>query len=195
MRIHIKLILVTILLLAVGVSAQSARLSFDNLDALEKKASEIIEVNVDGKMLNLAKRVLLKVNDKDAKKVGEAIRGLEGVYVRVFNFENENEYDIAEVDAIRNQLSSPGWEKLAKVRSKKNNQKIDVYTMFQGDDISGIAVVLSEKKKLALVNVIGPIDIDTLVELSGKLNIPEIDLIIGDSEKKVVKTTKKDNDN
>ena len=51
-----------------------------------------------------------------------------------------------------------------------------------------------ERRRLALVNVIGPVDIDTLVELSGKLNIPEIDLVIGDSEKKVVKTTKKAND-
>ena len=34
----------------------------------------------------------------------------------------------------------------------------------------------SESKSIALVNVIGPIDIDLLVELSGKLNIPKIDI-------------------
>ncbi len=193
-----NLVCITVILLAIAfsafsVSAQTARLKFDNLAELEKKASEIVEVDVDGKILNLAKRVLLKVNDADAKKVGEAIKGLEGVYVRVFNFENENEYDIAQVESIRAQLALPGWEKLAKVRAKKNNQKIDVYTMFQGDNISGIAVLLTEKKRLALVNVIGPIDIDTLVELSGKLNIPEIDVIVGDGNKKTAKSD--DNDN
>ena len=31
-------------------------------------------------------------------------------------------------------------------------------------------------KNVALVNVIGPIDIDTLVELSGHLNVPKIDI-------------------
>ena len=105
-----------------------------------------------------------------------AISGLQGIYVRVFNFENENEYNPADVEMIRSQLQSPGWEKLANVRSKKNNQKIDVYTMFTGDTMSGLAVVISESKSVAIVNVIGPIDIDLLAELGGKLNIPNIEI-------------------
>ncbi|MEZ5427923.1 MAG: DUF4252 domain-containing protein [Pyrinomonadaceae bacterium] len=174
----LKLLLPAIILLsAFAVNAQqSARLRFDNLDHLEERATDVIEVNIDGNLLNLAKRVLVKVKDPNAQKVGQAIEGLKGIYVRVFNFENDNEYNIADVDAIRNQLQTPGWEKLANVRSKKNNQKIDVYTMFEGDAMSGVAVVISEKKSIALVNVIGPIDIDLLVELSGKLNIPRIEL-------------------
>jgi hypothetical protein len=48
--------------------------------------------------------------------------------------------------------------------------------MFTGDLMSGVAVVVSESKSIAVVNVIGPIDIDLLAELSGKLNIPRIDI-------------------
>ena len=59
---------------------------------------------------------------------------------------------------------------------RKNNQKIDVYTMFTGDTMSGLAVVISESKSVAIVNVIGPIDIDLLAELGGKLNIPNIEI-------------------
>ncbi len=159
-----------------ALNAQDARLQFDNLKALENRARDIVEVNIDGKILTLAKRVLIKVNDKDAQKVGDAIRDLEGIYVRVYRFENENEYNMADVDMIRSQLSNPGWVKLANVRSKKNNQKIDVYTMFTGDIMSGVAVVISENKSIAVVNVIGPIDIELLAELGGKLNIPNIDI-------------------
>jgi hypothetical protein len=83
---------------------------------------------------------------------------------------------MAEVDGLRAELNSPGWEQLANVRSKRNNQKVDVYTMFSGDIMSGVAVVISEAKSVAVINVIGPIDIETLVELSGKLNIPKIDI-------------------
>ncbi len=162
--------------LAVSATAQDARLRFDNLRQLEDRATDVVEVNIDGKILTLAKRVLLKVNDKDAKTVGEAIQGLEAIYVRVLRFENENEYSTADVEMIRSQLQTPGWEKLANVRSKKNNQKIDVYTMFSGDVMSGVAVLISESKSIALVNVIGPIDIDLLAELGGKLNIPEMDI-------------------
>ena len=161
---------------AVSVNAQDARLQFERLNGLETKARDVVEVNIDGKLLDLAKRVMVKVDDPDSKKIGQAISGLKGIYVRVYNFENENEYNIADIDAIRSQLNSSGWEKLANVRSKKNNQKVDVYTMFTGDVMSGVAVVLSESKSIAVVNVIGPIDIDMLAELSGKMNIPRIEI-------------------
>lgn len=171
--------LAAMLVLALGVvttHAQDARLNFEKLNALESTARDIVEVNIDGKLLELAKRVTVKVNDENAKKVAQAISGLKGIYVRVYNFERENEYNIGDVDELRRQLNAPGWEKLANVRSKKNNQKVDVFTMFTGEMMSGVAVVISESKSIAVVNVIGPIDIDLLVELSGKLNIPKIDI-------------------
>ena len=161
-----------------GVCGQDARIQFERLKGMETQATDVVEVNIDGKMLDLAKRVTLKIKDKDGdiKKIGEAISGLKGIYVRVYRFENENEYNMADVDALRAQLNSPGWEKLANVRSKRNNQKVDVFTMFTGEIMSGVAVVISEAKSVAVINVIGPIDIETLVELSGKMNIPKIDI-------------------
>jgi hypothetical protein len=165
------------------VNAQDSRLHFEKLNRLEDRAIDVVEVNIDGKLLDLAKRVLNKSNDADARKVGQAIAGLRGIYVRVFNFANENEYNIADVEEIRSQLQTPGWEKLVNVRSKRNNQKIDIYTMFQGDTMSGVAVVVSEAKSVALINVIGPIDIDLLTEMSGRLNIPKIDIERENQEK------------
>ena len=174
----LKIILPVLLLLAaITANAQdAARLRFDRLNGLENKAEEVVEVNIDGKLLDLAKRVMVKVDDPDSKKIGQAISGLKGIYVRVYNFANENEYNIADVEEIRSQLNAPGWEKLANVRSKKNNQKIDIFTMFTGDVMSGVAIVVSESKSIAVVNVIGPIDIDLLAELSGKMNIPKIEI-------------------
>ena len=173
----LKIIMLLFALTAtITVSAQDARLQFERLNGLENRAQDVVEVNIDGKLLDLAKRVMVKVNDPNSKKVAQAISGLKGIYVRVYNFEKENEYNIADVEQIRSQLNAPGWEKLANVRSKKNNQKVDVYTMFTGDVMSGVAVVLSESKSIALVNIIGPIDIDLLAELSGKLNIPKIEI-------------------
>jgi len=172
----LKFILLSLFVLPIAANAQDARLRFEKLTGLETRARDVVEVNIDGKLLELAKRVMVKVNDRDAKKVAQAISGLKGIYVRVFNFENENEYNMADIDEIRAQLQSPGWERLANVRSKKNNQKVDVYTMFTGDVMSGVAVVVSESKSIAVVNVIGPIDIELLAEMSGKLNIPKIDI-------------------
>jgi hypothetical protein len=173
----LKIILILLFLLTANfANAQDARLRFERLEILENKALDVVEVNIDGKLLDLAKRVLLKVKDQDAQKVSQAISGLKGIYVRVYNFESENEYNLADVEEIRSQLQAPGWERLANVRSKRNNQKVDVFTMFSGDVMSGVAVVVSESKSVALVNVIGPIDIDLLAELSGKMNIPKIEI-------------------
>lgn len=165
-----------LLLAIVSANAQDARLRFENLNKLEDKASDVVEVNIDGKLLETAKRAMTKVSDEDTKKVAQAISGLKGIYVRVYNFEKENNYNVSDVEQVRSQMQSPGWEKLVNVRSKKNNQKIDVFTMFTGDLVSGVAVVVSEAKTIAVVNVVGAIDIDTLVELSGKMNIPKIDI-------------------
>lgn len=162
---------------AFAASAQeAARLRFEKLNGLETRARDVVEVNVEGKLLDLARRVMSKSKDPDAQKAAVAIRDLKAIYVRVYNFENENEYNPADIDEIRAQLNTSGWERLANVRSKRNNQKIDVYTMFTGNVMSGVAVVVSSTKSIALVNVIGPIDIDMLAELGGKLNIPDIDI-------------------
>lgn len=163
-------------LLTLAVNAQDAKLRFDNLNGLESKARDVVEVNIEGKLLDMARRVMSKTKNADTQKVSQAIKDLKGIYVRVYNFENENEFNPADVDSVRTQLNSPGWERLANVRSRKNNQKVDVFTMFSGDVMSGLAVVVTEAKSVAVVNVVGPIDLDLLMELSGKLSIPELDI-------------------
>jgi hypothetical protein len=172
----LKLMLLLFGLTAMTANAQDAHLRFERLNLLENKAQDVVEVNIDGKLLDLAKRVMVKVDDPNSKKIGQAISGLKGIYVRVYTFEKENEYNITDIEEIRLQLNAPGWERLANVRSKKNNQKVDVFTMFTGDQMSGVAVIVSASKSIAVVNVIGPIDIDLLAEMSGKLNIPKIEI-------------------
>ena len=105
----LKIILPMLLLLAaITANAQdAARLRFERLNGLETKAEEVVEVNIDGKLLDLAKRVMVKVDDPNSKKIGQAISGLKGIYVRVYNFKNENEYNVADVDEIRSQLDAP----------------------------------------------------------------------------------------
>ena len=172
-------------LLSTAANAQNARLHFEKLDHLGTIAHDSVEVNVDGKMLDLVKRVTMKINDADAQKVAQAISGLKGIYVRVYNFAKENEYNVADVDALRSELNTPGWEKLANVKSKANNQKVDVFTMFAGDKMDGVAVIVSDAKSVAVINVIGMIDIESLVELtqSGKFNIPKLDIDVGNNKK------------
>ena len=63
---------------AVAVDAQDAKLHFERLSALETKARDVVEVNVDGKLLDLAKRVTTKINDKDERTIGQVTASSSG---------------------------------------------------------------------------------------------------------------------
>ena len=91
-------LLMLFVLVTTSINAQDARLNLDRLKGLENKARDVVEVNIDGKVLDLAKRVLIKVNDKDAKTIGEEMKGIKGIYVRVYNFEKEEEYNLSDIE-------------------------------------------------------------------------------------------------
>ena len=65
------LIFALFILCPLAAQGQNARLRFENLNGLETKARDVVEVNVEGKILDLAKRVLAKTSDEDSKKVGK----------------------------------------------------------------------------------------------------------------------------
>lgn len=174
--IKFALLLIVVLVPIAAKAQDPARLRLDRFNQLEERANEVIEVNIDGKLLDLSKRVLEKLKDKDAQKFSVAINGLKGIYVKFFNFEKENEYTTADYDDIRSQIQSPAWERMAGVRSKKKKQNIEVFTMFTGDKMSGLAVIISDAKTLGVVNIVGVIDIELLADLSEHFNIPKIEI-------------------
>ncbi len=155
--------------------AQEVKLQLGNLDKLEARAAESVDVTLDGKLLNMATMFL------DSKKPGEAaikdlVGGLKGVYVRVYGFDKEGEYSTADLDPVRTQLRAPGWSKMAGVKSKKEGESVEVYMRMTGSQIGSIAVIATEPKQLTVVNIVGMIDLEKLVKLSGKFGIPSIDV-------------------
>lgn len=163
-------------LAATAFGQNSARLQLGHLDRLEQIADQTVDVTVDQKVLNLAKIFLAKTKDPDKRKVRELIGEIEGIYVKHFTFEKAGQYSLADIEAIRVQLNGPGWERMANVRSKRNNQNLDVYTMINGNSIGGLAVIAAEEKELTIVNIIGPIDLEKLMDLEGSFSIPSLEL-------------------
>jgi hypothetical protein len=169
-------LLLTLCLAATAFAQNSARLQLGHLDRLEQVADQTVDVTVDQKVLNLAKIFLEKSKDKDQQRVRELIGEIEGIYVKHFTFERAGQYSMADIEAIRVQLNGPGWERMANVRSKRNNQNLDVYTMINGNKIGGLAVIAAEEKELTIVNIIGPIDLEKLMDLEGSFSIPSLEL-------------------
>jgi hypothetical protein len=176
-----KIPLFTVVLLicfAISAAAQNPKIHIDNLDRLFSEATETVDVTIDGSLLQVAAR-FLNANKPDEAKVRELLAQLKGVYVKSFEFDRDAAYSATDIDSIRSQLSSPGWSKIATVRSKRSGDNVDVHIMLDGGLISGVGVLVAEPRRLTVVNVVGPIDpekISQLGLLEGRLGIPRLDM-------------------
>src|ERR1051325_10311143 len=85
---------------AVPAYGQGAKLRIDNLDKLEQKADETVDVTIDGTLLDTVVKLLSHDKDPDAAKVREFIAGIKGIYVKSFEFDTEGAYSPADVDAL-----------------------------------------------------------------------------------------------
>ncbi len=159
------------LLAALPASAQQARLKLDHLNALAAKASEVVEVTLDGQALAMGAKFMEK--EPEAKAL---VQGLSGIYVKVFEFEQPGAYTPADVEAIRSQLQAPGWSRIVQVKSRKDGD-VGVYVLSDGKGgNAGMAIFVAEAKELVVVNIVGPIDLEKLSALEGRMGIPKVGL-------------------
>ncbi len=159
------------LLAMLPLSAQQGRLKLDQLNALSGKASDVVDVTLDGAALSMASKFMEK--EPEAKAL---VAGLKGIYVKVFEFDKPGIYTPADVESIRAQLQTPGWTRIVQVKSKKSGD-VEVYVLEDGKGgNSGMAVFVAEAKELVVVNIVGSIDIEKLSSLEGKMGIPKVGL-------------------
>ena len=169
-------------LCAVAANAQEpSRLQLSSLDHLAAKASNTVDVNIDERLVRLASKVFSD-NDAEEREIKKVIAGVKGIYVKVFEFENEGQYTSADLETIRTQLRAPGWTRLVNVASKKEGN-LEVYLLMNGDTVGGLAVLASDVKELAIVNIVGPVDLEKLAKLEGQLGIPELGIESGKKTK------------
>jgi Domain of unknown function (DUF4252) len=162
------LILTGLILFAAAPFYAQQRLNID-VPGLADKAAETTDVTLDGSMLRLAAKFLNDSDDHDAREI---IKGLQGIYVRSYEFDKEGEYDRDIVAKIRAQLG-PSWKKMVQVKSR-NRENTEIYVDMRGDTPNGLLVISAEPKELTIVNLVGFIDIDKLSSIEGSFGIPRI---------------------
>jgi uncharacterized protein DUF4252 len=164
-----------LLLAAAPARAQDAKIVMSNLDHLAETADKTIDITVDEGIIKLAMSVLNPKRSPDEAKIIDILSGLKGVYVKRFEFEKEGAYTMSDADPVRTQFNSPGWQRIARVTSKREGS-FDVVLMSEGSVIRGLAVLAAEPKALTVVNVVGSIDLAKLRDLEGKFGIPKFGL-------------------
>ena len=164
--------LALVLTSAFAAKAQDARIQLGTLDHLAGKASQTVDVNIDGRLMQLTAK-LFNSKDEDEEKIRKLINGLKGIYVKSFEFEKDGDYTNADVEAVRSQLRNPAWSRLVNVTSKKDGS-VEVYLMLNGEQVGGLAVLVFEARELTVVNIIGPVDLEKLSKLEGQFGVPEL---------------------
>ena len=101
---------------------QNAKLKIDHLEKLAAKASEVADVTLEGPLLQVAIKFLSSSGDPDEKGVQELIKGLKGVYVKSFEFDQGGAYSKTDLDLVREQLRGPGWTRMVNVQSREDKE-------------------------------------------------------------------------
>jgi hypothetical protein len=174
-HINIKTALTAILLIlapALVANAQDSRIQMSGLDHLTAKASQTVDVNIDERLMRIAVKVLSD-KDEDEREVKKLVGGLKGIYVKRFEFDTPGQYAAADVEPIRTQLRAPGWTRLVGVTTRKEGM-LEVYLLFNGEQVAGLAVLHTDEKELTVVNIVGPVDLDKLAKLEGQLGVPDL---------------------
>jgi hypothetical protein len=144
-----------------------------SLDRLAAKASEVVDVNLDSSLLQLAGKF---ISDKgDEAKTKKLVSGLKNIYVKSFQFDRPGEYDPADLEPVRLQLRTPAWSRIVGVQSRKRGENTEVYLKNENGKVVGVAIIAAEPRELTIVNIVGTIDPDQLQDLGGHFGIPNID--------------------
>jgi len=146
--------------------------------ALTDKASESVTVTLDPQLLGLACR-FLNSEDPEQAAARQLCTSLTGIYVRSYSFDSDYAYPKADIDAVRRQLSAPGWSRLVEARSRKEQTDVDVYVLIDGGKARSLAIIASEPREFAIVNVVGNIDLEQLHALEGKFGVPQLEIETG----------------
>jgi len=154
------------------------QLLLPEMASLADKASESVSVTLDSQLLGFASR-FLNPEDPDEAAAKKIVSSLTGIYVRKFTFDTDYAYPKADIEGIRRQLAAPGWSQIVGARSKKDQTNVDVYMLVDGGKARGLAIIASEPREFAVVNIVGSIDLEQLHELEGKFGVPEMQIESG----------------
>jgi Domain of unknown function (DUF4252) len=168
------LVLAALLLPALANAAPSAKLVLPSFTGLAQKASESVSISLDPALLGLAGKFLDSSDPQDAA-TKDILQGLQGIYVRSYTFDRDLAYLQADIDAVRSQLSAPGWNRLIETRSRKTKADVDIYIMIDNKQAIGLALIASEPRQFTIVNIVGAIDLDKLHKLEGQFGVPKLD--------------------
>lgn len=133
---------------------------------LAARASSVTEVTLGKNMLDFAAK-FMNGNDKDQAAVKQLIAGLDGIYVRDYEFDKAGEYSMDDIEKLRQAFATPEWTPIVHTRELKTGETTDILVKQVNGETRGMFILAAEPKELTIVLILGPIRMDQLSQLSG----------------------------
>ena len=156
------------LVIAVPTHAQDSQLPLP--PALEKqlaaRASDVTEVTLGKNMLGFASK-FMDGKDKDDAAAKQLIDGLDGIYVRSYEFDKEGQYSMDDIDQLRKTFETGEWTPIVREREHKSGETTDIFVKLVNGESHGMFILTAEPKELTIVLILGPIRMDDLGKLHG----------------------------
>jgi hypothetical protein len=154
--------------LAVPAVAQNSQLPLP--PAVEKdlaaRASDVTEVTLGKNMLAFAAK-FMNGKDKDEAATRQLIEGLEGIYVRDYEFDKEGQFSMEEIEQLRKYFETSEWSPVVRERERKTGETTDVMVKLVNGETRGMFIFSVEPRELTIVLILGPIRMEDLGKLKG----------------------------
>jgi hypothetical protein len=132
---------------------------------LASRASNVTEVTLGKNMLAFAAK-FMNGKDEDEAETKKLIEGLDGVYVREYEFEKDKQYSPDDIDKLRAYFETGEWTPLIRERERKSGETTDVMMKVVNGVTKGMFILSAEPKELTIVLILGPINPDDIGKLT-----------------------------
>ena len=142
---------------------------------LASRASNVTEVTLGKDMLGFAAKFMDGKNEAassqqrsyDQAQVSQLVEGLDGIYVRDYEFDKEGQYSMDDIEKLRQVFETPEWMPIVRTREHNGAEITDVLMKQVNGETRGMFVLTAEPKELCIVLILGPINMDQLGMLKG----------------------------
>ena len=160
-------------ILAAGVLAAPALAQTAQLPApspiekeLAARASDVTVVTLGKNMLAFAAKIM-NGKDSDEAETRHLIEGLDGIYVREYEFDKDGQFSADEVEQLRKYFETSEWSPIVKERQRKTGESTDVMVKLVNGESHGMFILDVEPRELTIVLILGPVHMDDLSKLKG----------------------------
>ena len=152
--------------------AMAQLLDLSALDKLADKAEEASTVELGPEQLKLGAN-FLSGQGAEGGDLKQLLSKVRAIRIRSFEFATEGAYTLADLDAVRKQITADkAWTPIVRVKEKREMVEVYLHSGANG----GLVVLAAEPKELSVINISGSLNLEDLSRIGGQFGIPNMNM-------------------